>query len=171
MATTRKTPPAAKATPADHAAHAAASMEDMQKAFTQPLKDLGERMQNINLGGAASAIAASRRKDLEAMVAANRKSYEGLQTLVQRQTEMLRDSIAEWQSTVRSMSGGDARENIAKLDEMGRASFKRALDDIRELADMAAKSQAQAFEVVRGRIQENVEEVRELLGKSGGKQK
>ena len=168
MATSRKTTTGAKSATASKATAASAAgahaqMEDMQKAFAQPLKDLGERLQNMNLGTAASAIAASRRKDLEAMVKANQKSYQGLQSVVQRQTEMLRDSITEWQSTVKGMPGGDAKANIAKLDEMGRASFKRALDDIRELADMAAKSQAEAFEIVRERIQDNVEEVRQLL--------
>jgi phasin family protein len=169
MATSRKTTTgaksasAAKSAPASAATPHAEQLEDMQKAFAQPLKELGERLQNINLGGAASAIAASRRKDLEAMIKANQKSYQGLQTVVQRQTEMLRNAISEWQSTVQGMPGSDAKANIAKLDEMGRASFKRALDDIRELADMAAKSQAEAFEIVRGRIQENVDEVRDLL--------
>ncbi|HYP82479.1 TIGR01841 family phasin [Variovorax sp.] len=174
MATSRKTTAgakrasAAKATETDTgtrgaARAAAAGMEDMHKAFSQPLKEMGERLQNINLGGAASAIAANRRKDLEVLMRANQKSYQGLQAVVKRQTEMMRNAITEWQSTVQSMPSGDARQNIAKLDEMGRASFKRALDDIRELADMAAKSQAEAFEVVRGRIQENVEEVRQLL--------
>ncbi|MDM0046723.1 TIGR01841 family phasin [Variovorax dokdonensis] len=162
MATSRKTTTGAKPAAAKASAHGA-QMEDMQKAFAQPLKEMGERLQNMNLGTAASAIAASRRKDLEAMVKANQKAYQGLQSVVARQTEMLRNSIAEWQSTVKTMPGGDAKQNIAKLDEMGRASFKRALDDIRELAEMAAKSQADAFEIVRGRIEENVEEVREML--------
>ncbi len=166
MATTRKTTTGAKSASSAKSARASAAhahMEDMQKTFAQPLKELGERLQNINLGGAASAIAAARRKDLEAMVKANQKSYQGLQSVVQRQTEMLRNSIAEWQDTVKSMPGADPKANLAKLDEMGRASFKRALDDIRELADMAAKSQAEAFEIMRGRIQENVDEVREML--------
>jgi len=139
------------------------NMQKMQKAFAKPLQEMGERLQQLKLSGAAGAIAANGRKDLEALMKANQKSYQGLQAVVQRQTEMLRDSIAAWQGTVKSMPGNDPKENIAKLDAMGRAAFKQALDDIRELADMAAQSQAEAFEIVRGRIASNVDEVKKLL--------
>ena len=144
-------------------------MQNMQKAFAKPLKEMGERLQNLNIAGSASSIAASGRKDLEALIKANRKSYEGLQAVVQRQTEMLRDSITAWQGTVKSLPGSDPKDGIAKLDAMGKAAFKQALDDIRELADMAAKSQAEAFEIVRERIANNVDEVKKLLKQPGGK--
>lgn len=174
MATIRKTVAAKRATASKSSAAAsggsaprAASpvddMQNMQKAFTRPLKDLGERLQNLNLSGAASTVASSGRKDLEALIKANQKSYQGLQSVVKRQTEMLRDSITAWQGTVKSLPGSDPKESIAKLDKMGRDAFKQALEDIRELADMAAKSQAEAFEIVRERITNNVDEVKKLL--------
>lgn len=144
------------------------NMQKMQKAFAKPLQEMGERLQQLKLSGAAGAVAANGRKDLEALMRANQKSYQGLQSVVQRQTEMLRDSITAWQGTVKSLPGNDPKENIAKLDAMGRAAFKQALDDIRELADMAAKSQAEAFEIVRGRIASNVDEVKRMLKQSGG---
>jgi phasin family protein len=124
---------------------------------------MAERLQNLPLAGAAGAIVESGRKDLQALVKANEKSYEGLQAVVQRQTEMLKSSIEEWQGTMKGLSGKDPREGFAKLDAMGKAAFKQALDDIRELSEMAAKSQADAFEVVRDRIRSNVDEVSKLL--------
>ena len=179
MATIRKTV-AAKRAPAKkssaeassgsapRAANPVGDMQNMQKAFTKPLKDLGERLQNLKLSGAASTVASSGRKDLEALIKANQKSYQGLQSVVKRQTEMLRDSITAWQGTVKSLPGSDPKESIAKLDKMGRDAFKQALEDIRELADMAAKSQAEAFEIVRERITSNVDEVKKLLKQPGG---
>jgi len=140
-------------------------MQTMQKAFTKPLQEMGERLQHLSASGAAGAIAANGRKDLEALMRANQKSLQGLQAVVARQTEMMRDSIAAWQGTVKSLPGSDPREGMAKLDAMGRAAFKQALDDIRELADMAASSQAEAFEIVRGRIASNVDEVKKMLKK------
>jgi phasin family protein len=136
---------------------------DVQEAFVKPLKGMAERLQNLPLAGAAGAIVESGRKDLQALVKANEKSYEGLQAVVQRQTEMLKSSIEEWQGTMKGLSGKDPREGFAKLDAMGKAAFKQALDDIRELSEMAAKSQADAFEVVRERIRSNVDEVSKLL--------
>ncbi|MDM0075359.1 TIGR01841 family phasin [Variovorax sp. J2P1-59] len=135
--------------------------EDVQDAFIKPLKGMAERLQSLPLAG---SIVESGRKDLQALVQANEKSYQGLQAVVQRQTEMLKSSIEDWQGTVKGMAAGtDPRENLAKLDAMGKAAFKQALDDIRELSEMAAKSQSEAFDVVRRRIQDNVDEVSKLL--------
>jgi phasin family protein len=142
---------------------AAKPRADVQDAIVKPLAGMAERMQNLPLAGAAGAIGESGRKDLQALVQANEKSYQGLQAVVQRQTEMLKASIGEWQGTVRGMSSADPGENLARLDAMGKAAFRRALDDIRELSELAARSQAEAFEVVRQRIRDNVDEVSRLL--------
>lgn len=139
---------------------------DMQDAMVKPLKGLTEGLQKLKLSGAAKAILESGRKDLAALVKANEKSYQGLQAVVQRQTEMLRSAIGDWQGAITSMPGKDPKENLAKLDEMGKAAFQRALDDIRELAELAAKSQSDAFEIMRQRITDNVDQVSQLLGKT-----
>ncbi len=128
-----------------------------------PLKGMAERLQNIDMTGSASKLLESGRKDLQALMQANEKSYKGLQTVVQRQTEMIKAAIGDWQATARGAQGKDMKENMAKLDEMGRASFQRAIHDIKELADLAAKSQKDAFDLVRERIQANVDEVTKLL--------
>jgi phasin family protein len=159
MATSRSGTTAAKKSGSTRATAA----EDIQDAFIKPLKGVADRLQNLPLAGAASAIVESGRKDLQALVQANEKSYQGLQAVVQRQTQMLKTSIEEWQNSVKGMSAGDPRENLAKLDAMGKAAFKQALNDIRELSEMAAKSQAEAFDVVRKRISDNVDEVSKLL--------
>jgi phasin family protein len=138
---------------------AAPSAADM----LNPLKGMADRLQNLNLTGGAGKLLDSGRKDLQALMEANEKSYQGLQTVVQRQTEMIKHAITEWQTAAKEMPGKDAKDNLAKLDELGRQSFQRAIDDIKELANLAAKSQADAFDVVRQRIQSNVDEVTRML--------
>ena len=59
----------------------------------------------------------------------------------------------------------DAKKKRADLAKEG---FEKALANMRELAEMATKSQKEAFEVVRKRIEENVESIRNL-GKKAGK--
>ncbi|MDP9929388.1 TIGR01841 family phasin [Variovorax paradoxus] len=130
------------------------------------LKAMTDRLQELNLTGGASKLLESGQKDLQALMQANEKSYQGLQTVVQRQTEMIKSAIAEWQTAAKEMPGKDPKANLAnlaKLDELGRQSFQRAIDDIKELANLAAKSQADAFELVRQRIQSNVDEVTKML--------
>jgi len=156
MATAKKA--AAKKTTAS-AKKAAPDVADM----LNPLKGMADRLQGLNLTGGAGKLLEAGRKDLAALMEANEKSYQGLQTVVQRQTEMIKSAISEWQAAAKEMPGKDPKENLAKLDELGRQSFQRAIDDIKELANLAAKSQADAFDVVRQRIQANVDEVTKML--------
>jgi len=160
---TRKTTDAGKSAASDPVSH-------LQDTFAQTVQGAADRLQSLNLTGTAAALMENGRKDIEALVEANKRSYQGLQSVVQRQTEMLRQSITEWQSTVSGMPGQDLSTNLSKLDEMGKAAFQQALNDIRELAEVAAKSQTEAFDIVRQRINDNVEQAAQLL-QSGGKKK
>lgn len=161
---TRKTT-AAKSAPTKKTTTRADPTAEIRDVIAKPLKGLAERLQNLKLSGAAGAVLESGRKDLAALVKANEKSYQGLQAVVARQTEMLRSAITEWQGAITSMPGKDPKESFAKLDEMGKAAFQRAIDDMRELAELAAKSQSDAFEIVRQRVTDNVDQVSQLLGK------
>ena len=164
MATAKKA--AAKKTTASSSSGSTASAKKAAPSaadMLNPLKGMADRLQNLNLTGGAGKLLDSGRKDLQALMEANEKSYQGLQTVVQRQTEMIKHAITEWQTAAKEMPGKDAKENLAKLDELGRQSFQRAIDDIKELANLAARSQADAFDVVRQRIQSNVDEVTRML--------
>ena len=163
MATAKKA--AAKKTTASSSTSTAGAKKAAPDAadMLNPLKGMADRLQSLNLTGGAGKLLESGRKDLAALMQANEKSYQGLQTVVQRQTEMIKSAIAEWQTAAKEMPGKDPKENLAKLDELGRQSFQRAIDDIKELANLAAKSQADAFDVVRQRIQANVDEVTKML--------
>lgn len=143
--------------------------EQFQDAISQAVQGATERLQSLNLNGTAAALMENGRKDIEALVEANKRSYQGLQSVVQRQAEGLRQSITEWQGAMSGMPGQDLSTNLSKLDEMGRSAFQQALNDMRELAEVAAKSQSEAFEIVRQRIQDNVDQVQQLLQQGGGK--
>jgi phasin family protein len=126
---------------------------------------VGKALEQFNLSGVASTIAEGRRKDLAALVAANKKSYEGLQAVVARQTAMLKNAVAEWQAIAQGMKPGGAVQGFGRLDDVAKQTFTVALENIRELGELAARSQAEAFEIVRRRIMENVEEVNALIRK------
>jgi len=164
MATAKKAA-AQKTTSSSSTSSTASEKKAMPDAadMLNPLKGMADRLQNLDLTGSAGKLLDNGRKDLQALMQANEKSYQGLQAVVQRQTEMIKAAIGEWQTAAKEMPGKDPKANLAKLDELGRQSFQRAVDDIKELANLAAKSQADAFDVVRQRIQANVDEVTKLL--------
>ena len=106
----------------------------------------------------------ARRKDIEALVTANRQAYEGMQLLAHRQAEMLKEAMAEWQAATEDMmSGKSPGTGAAKQAELGKQTFEKALANMRELAEMATKSQSEAWEVVTRRFHENLEELKQLM--------
>jgi phasin family protein len=129
-----------------------------------PFMDINQLMEQFKIPGVdLGALMEARRKDIEALVAANQQAYEGMQKLGQRQAEMLRDAMAEWQgTTAQMMSGQDPSAGAAKQAELGKQALERALANMRELAEMATSSQTQAWNVINKRFQENLEQLRHL---------
>jgi phasin family protein len=129
-----------------------------------PFMDINQLMEQFRIPGVdLGAMMEARRKDIEALVAANQQAYEGMQKLGQRQAEMLRDAMAEWQGTAaQMMTGQNPSAGAAKQAELGKQALERALANMRELAEMATTSQTQAWNVINQRFQASLEELRHL---------
>jgi len=129
------------------------------------LRELVARLGKLELTGLASRLVQGWRKDIEAIVEANRKSYSGLQAIVRRQTEQIKEAIAELQSVGKVVTTVGAKESARSVDSLALASLELALADIRELAALAASTQREAFEVVHRRVTEHIDEVQQMLRK------
>ena len=121
--------------------------------------DFTTLMKDFKLPGVDLATIMDReKKNIEALAEANRVAFEGWQALVHRQAEILQESIKR---AVGTMQGEDAG---AKRMDLASHAFESALSNMRELAEMAAKSQKDAFDVIRKRVEENLA----VLGAPGG---
>ena len=128
-----------------------------------PVFDFTKLMSQFRLPGVDfTAFVDRERKNIEALVKANRIAFEGWQRLVRRQAEMLEETMKK---VVADAGQEDVKKKRADLAKEG---FEKALANMRELAEMTTQSQKEAFDVVRKRIEENVEGIRNL-GKKAGK--
>ena len=128
-----------------------------------PVFDFTKLMSQFRLPGVDFAALVDReRKNIEALAKANRIAFEGWQRLVRRQAEMLQETMKK---VVADAGQEDAKKKRADLAKEG---FEKALANMRELAEITTQSQKEAFDVVRKRIEENVEGIRNL-GKKAGK--
>ena len=130
-----------------------------------PFMDVNQLLEQFKVPGVdVNALMEARRKDIEALVTANRQAYEGMQLLAHRQAEMLKEAMAEWQAvTDEMMSTQSPGASAAKQAELGKQTFEKALANMRELAEIATKSQSEAWEVVTRRFHENLEELKKLM--------
>ena len=135
----------------------------MEKS-TGPFVDVTRLLEQFKLPGVdIPAIVEARRKDIEALTEANRIAFEGMQALAQKQAEILQKSMQEAQAAIQGFTGGQAGAGAANPGELIQQAFQKALANMKELAEMAGKSQAQAMQVVGKRVQENIEETKKFL--------
>lgn len=102
-----------------------------------------------------NAMLESRRKDIEALAAANTTALAGLQSLGQKQVEIVNARITRVQSMI-------ARQKDPEESKV-QANARTALSDVRELVDTAYRAQADSIAVISKRVAENVEEWKALL--------
>ena len=132
----------------------------MEKA-NFPFVDITKIMDQFKLPGIdMSSIVEARRKDIEALTHANKIAFEGMQSIAQKQAEILRESMAEAQTAMQRMTSGNPMENASKQGELVQQTFQKALANMHALAEMAAKAQAEAFEVITKRVQQNIQETK-----------
>src|SRR5258708_2061859 len=126
-----------------------------------PFFDFTKLMSQFRLPGVDFAALVDReRKNIEALAKANRIAFEGGQRLARRQAEILQETMAK-------VVAGAGQEAAQRRADLAKEGFEKALANMRELAEMATKSQKEAFDVVRKRIEENVEGIR-TFGKKAG---
>ena len=111
-----------------------------------------------------AAIIEMRRKDIEALMTANRVALEGAQSVGQKQVEILRSTLDQLSSLIQqATASGSMTEKTTKTGDLVQQVLQRALENMRELAETAYKSQSDTYAVLTKRIQENLDEARALL--------
>lgn len=126
-----------------------------------PFADLQTMMSQFSVPGVdLASVVEARRKDIDALVAANRAAIETAQSLAQKQTEMLMQAMQDIQQAAREAAGGDP----AKASASARAAVDKAIGDMKELAQIAQSAQTQAMAALTKRASEQLEEIRGVAG-------
>jgi phasin family protein len=109
-------------------------------------------------------LMATQRRNVEAMTAASQLAVEGVQAVFRRQTEIIRQTVEESTAALKDvMTAGAPEQKIAQQTELVKATFERALGNLRELTEMAAKSNTEATDVLTKRIGESLTELKTSL--------
>ncbi|WP_228770886.1 TIGR01841 family phasin [Cupriavidus sp. U2] len=120
-------------------------------------------LQRLGLPGLdVSAIAEARRKDLAALAAIHLALLDGVQAFSQKQAEVVRGTLSGLQD--RLMQSGVAGNGAATgAVELTQGALQKSLANLRDLADIAQKTQADSVSAASKRIAENVEELKALF--------
>jgi phasin family protein len=126
--------------------------------------ELTKMIEQFKLPGIDTAeIVEARRKDIDALAQANRAVYEGMQALAKKQADMLKQAMEDIQLAVKSAAGGVGAGDPAKQGELARKAYEKVFGDLKELAEIARKSQADAMASITQRGTQQLDEVKKMV--------
>lgn len=113
------------------------------------------------------AMLAAQRRNIEAVTRANQLAAEGMQAVMKRQAEILRQTMEEASRMMGDIAqaGGPERQ-AAKQAEIAKAAFEKAISNMKEIADLMARANQDTFAVINKRVSESMDEVRAQLAKA-----
>ena len=147
--------------------------EQQQKAMAE----FGRMVSQMPGGGSlpglpnVEALMAAHRRNLEVLSAANRVALEGAQVVARRNMEIMQQSLSELTETLRALGTPEPPQaSAAKQAELLKASYERAVTNMRELSDLIQRSNGEAVGLLNQRFLEAVDEAKgfiETAQKSG----
>jgi len=112
------------------------------------------------------ALWAAQRRNLEALSQANQLAVEGVQAMTRRQIELTRETFEGLSSLLRDLAQpASPEERIAKNTDYAKQMLENSVNHGREVASIAAKTGADAAEVLQKRATEGLEELRSFASK------
>jgi phasin family protein len=101
------------------------------------------------------------RRNVEALTAANQTVVQGLQTVMQRQGEIARQSVKQFQDLVSfKPSSASVTETLVKRIDLTKTSYEKTVADARELGDIVIKVGSEAGDILSRRVVASLDEVK-----------
>jgi phasin family protein len=121
------------------------------------------KLPRVDLQGLIEA----RSKDAEALLAANRRAFEGYQEFNRKQAEILARTMQQLQSGARDVVAvKPAAGNVGRVAEQAQQLFAQMLNDWRAMAEVADRSRKDVISIVSKRAGERLQELGAALGKA-----
>ena len=138
------------------------------------IMDFGKLAEQFKFPGVdTTALIASQQRNIEAITKANQVAFAGVQAIMQRQAEILSETMDETAKAVQAFSKTDKPEDIwAKQADLLKETYEHGLSNLRELAELSVKTNAQATDLLTLRVTDSLDEFKGAFKPvNGGAQK
>jgi phasin family protein len=98
-------------------------------------------------------------RNVEAVTAANQTLVQGLQTVAQRQGEIARQSVKQFQDLL-SVKPASVPETLVKQIDLTKTAYEKTVADARELGDIVVKVGSEAGDILSRRVVASLDEVK-----------
>ena len=107
------------------------------------------------------ALLETQSKNLHALIAANQSVMAGARNLLQRQAELMQESLNEANEAMQSMGKiSDPKEAALKQTEIVQAAYEKALENFKEISEMIANNYQEAADTINQRFSESLNEIK-----------
>jgi phasin family protein len=113
------------------------------------------------------ALVAAQRKNIETLSTANRLALEGMQAVAKRNMEIMQQALADMTEAMKAIAAAEAPQaKAAKQAELLKATYEKAMQNIRELQDMIQKMSGDTLGVLNRRVSEALDELKAMMEKA-----
>jgi len=113
------------------------------------------------------AIKDAQNKNLELLMNTNKAIAEGSKALLERQAQMIQQSMTEAAEAAQALANSGSPEEVAKKQaDLMQAAYEVALKNSNEISEMAKKTQDEVAEKVNARIKEGLQELKDTIAKA-----
>lgn len=100
----------------------------------------------------AETMANAQRRNVEAMTSVCQLAFDCVQASAQRQAQLFRDTAEEMLTSYREIGrAGSPQDQATAQLNVNRHAFERGMESLRELAELIARANSEAFEIINNR--------------------
>ena len=139
--------------------------KDAEPKAAEPFADFTKMLGQFKIPGIdMTSLIEARREDIAALIQANKVAYDGMQELLQKQAEILRTAMEDMQAAAKEMVKSSQMAALTgQPKEFVEQAVQKALANMRELAEVATKTQTEAFAIISNRVIQDVKKMKTLL--------
>ena len=126
------------------------------------IMDFGKLAEQFKFPGVdTTALIESQQRNVDAMTKANQIAFAGIQAIMQRQAEFLRETLDGTTKAVQTFSKTDKPEDIwAKQADLVKEVYEQGLSNLRELTELSTKVNTQAADLLTHRVADGLDELK-----------
>jgi phasin family protein len=116
-------------------------------------------------------MATAQRRNVEALTAVCQLAFDCVQASAQRQAQVFRDTAEEMVQSFRKISVQESPQaQAASQMAVGRQALERGMTSLRELAELIAKTNTEAFDIINKRATNCIGELQNIVTKAPGRE-
>jgi phasin family protein len=127
------------------------------ESATERIREIFERFRLP--GFDFESFIAARQSDIDAISKATSVAFSGAQTITEKQAELLKSTLGELSSAVKSRTSPVSPE----ATELVQSTLSRTFEGMKEMAEAAKRSQTEIYEIALDRVRTNAEQLRTMF--------